>query len=143
MKAADILISYALAVVVFAIALPSGSMGYAPMSIQQQVGNVTYLTGGVGESDAAVMRAKAKDYLLELIFSQELQGQREEFIADAKVQIQDEQQNIVLDIVSGGPFVLVNLPEGNYLVIVEFNGEVRQKKATVAVGKHQKIELIG
>lgn len=144
MKAADIMVSYALALAMFAVALPAGSIGYAPMPIQeQQVGNVTYLTGGAGRSEAAEMRAKAKDYLLELIFSQKLQGQREEFIADVKVQIEDEQQNKVLDIVSEGPFVLVNLPEGNYLVIVEFNGEVKQKKATIVVDKHQKIELIG
>jgi hypothetical protein len=143
-KAADILVSYALAMLVFVIALSAGSMGYVPKSIkEQQVGKVAYLTGGVGRSEAAAMRAKAKDYLLELIFSQKLQGQREEFITDVKVKIEDEQQNVVLDIVPEGPFVLANLPEGSYLVVVEFNGEVKQKKAAIVADKHQKIELVG
>jgi hypothetical protein len=142
MKAAVIMGSFALVVAALAIAPPAGSVAYAPLPIQeQQVGKVTYLTGGVGRSEVAVMRANAKDYLLELIFSQKIQGQRDEFIADVKVQIQDEQENVVLDIVSEGPFLLANLPEGNYLVIVEFNGEVKQKKVTIAIDKHQKIEF--
>jgi hypothetical protein len=142
MKATDIILAFALAAAVLGIAIPAGSVSYAPMPIQeQQVGNVTYLSGGVGRSEAAVMRANAKDYLLELIFTQKIQGQRDEFIADVKVKILDEQQNIVLEIPSEGPFLLANLPEGNYLVIAEYNSEVKQQKVTVVVDKHQKIEF--
>jgi hypothetical protein len=47
----------------------------------------------------------------------------------------------LLDIASEGPFFLANLPQGNYLVIAEFNSEVIQKKVTVVADKHQKIEF--
>lgn len=71
MKAADILVSYALVLLVFVIALPAGSMGHAPKSIKEQhVGKVAYLTSGVCRSEVAVVRVNAKDYLLELIPSQ-------------------------------------------------------------------------
>jgi hypothetical protein len=141
-KASDILVAFALAAAVLGVATPVGSVNYTSMPIQElRVGDITYLTGGVGRSEAAVMRANAKDYLLELIFTQKLQGQRDEFVADVKVQIQDEQQIVLLDIASEGPFFLANLPQGNYLVIAEFNSEVIQKKVTVVADKHQKIEF--
>ncbi len=108
---------------------------------EQQVGDVTYVTGGVGEAEAAVMRDMAKDYQLEITFLQKKPGQREEFLADVKVQIQDEQQNAVLDITTDGPFLLVNLPQGNYLVKAEYYGEVKSLVAHIVGDKHKKLEF--
>ncbi len=141
MKATDFLITLALGVTILGIALPVGSVNYAPMPIQEQrVGDVTYISGGVGRSEAAVMRGLAKDYSLEVSFTQKQSGQREEFLADVKVQILDEQQNnTLLDITTEGPFLLVDLPQGNYLVIAEHHGEVKQQKVSVDIDKHQKI----
>ncbi|MGB7816322.1 MAG: carboxypeptidase-like regulatory domain-containing protein [Methylotenera sp.] len=142
MKAADYLITLALAATVLNIALPVGTLMSAPMRMQEQlVGNVIYITGGVGRSEAAVMRNFAKDYLLEVSFIQKQPGQREEFLADVKVQILDEQQNVVLDVTTDGPFLLANLPQGNYLVTAEHHGEAKQQKVNVDANKHQKIEF--
>jgi hypothetical protein len=106
---------------------------------EQQVGDVTYVTGGVGEAEAAVMRDMAKDYQLEITFLQKQPGQREEFLADVKVKIQDEQQNTLLDITTDGPFLLANLPQGKYLVKAEYYGEVKTLVAHIDGDKHKKL----
>lgn len=79
----------------------------APMPIT--AGNVTYLTGGIGDSEAESIRAIAKNYPLEVVFVQKL-NQQEEFLAEVKVKIQDQQQNVILDITTEGPYLLANLP---------------------------------
>jgi hypothetical protein len=139
MKALDILVTFMLVLVIFGM-LPIGILKSAPMLMQEELaGNVTYITGGVGEAEAAVMRDMAKDYLLEVTFMQKRSGQKEEFLADVAVQIQDEQQKVVLDVTTDGPFLLANLPVGNYLVIAWYNGEAKQQKINVDVNKHQKV----
>ena len=90
------------------------------------VGNVTYLSGGVGDSEAEAIRAIAKSYALEVVFVQKLK-QREEFLASVKVKIQDHHHNLVLDINTEGPYLLANLPAGHYQVIAEHNGVVKQQ----------------
>lgn len=101
---------------------PSALETPAPIS----VGNVTYLSGGVGDSEAEAIRAFAKNYALEVVFIQKLK-QREEFLASVKVQIQDHHHNIVLDINTEGPYFLANLPAGRYQIIAEHNGDVKQQ----------------
>ncbi|MDP3677850.1 MAG: carboxypeptidase-like regulatory domain-containing protein [Methylotenera sp.] len=104
----------------------------------ETVGNVTYISGGIGKSEAAAMRSIAKDYALEIVFVQK-QKQIEEFLAEVNVQIQDAQQNIVLDVITDGPYLLANLPQGRYLVVAEYDGNVKQQWVRVGINKHQKI----
>jgi hypothetical protein len=140
MKTAKILIAFALGVTVLGIALPAGSVSYVPLPIQeQQVGNVTYISGGVGEAEAAVMRNMAKDYLLEVSFMHKQPGQREEMLADIGVQIVDEQNNKLLDIRTDGPYLLANMPEGNYLIIADHEGDIKQQKISIDIKKHKKV----
>ncbi len=90
------------------------------------LGSVTYVSGGVGDSEAEAMRAIAKNYALEVIFIQKLK-QREEFLAAVNVQIKDHHDNLLLDIVTDGPYLLANLPAGHYQIIAQHNGVVKQQ----------------
>jgi len=101
-------------------------------------GNVTYLSGGVGDSEAESIRAIAKDYPLEVVFVQKLNKQ-EEFLAQVNVQIKDHHHNMMLDITTEGPFLLAKLPQGKYLVVAEHNGVVKQQWVRVGSKKHQKL----
>lgn len=139
MKAADFLIILAIGAAIFDIALPEGTLMSAPMAAQeQQAGDVAYITGGIGESEAEMMRGIAKDYPLEIVFVQK-RKQYEEFIADVKVQIQDSHKKVVLDTTSDGPYLFANLPSGRYMVIAEHNGSTKQQAVRVNAKKHQKI----
>jgi hypothetical protein len=139
MKPADFLITLAIGTAIFNIALPEGTLMSAPLAAQeQQTGDVAYITGGIGESEAEMMRGIAKDYPLEIAFVQKLK-QHEEFIASVKVQIQDSSKNMVLDVVTDGPYLFANMPQGIYLIIAEHNGDTKQQWVRVNIKKHQKI----
>ena len=123
-------------IVLYSFALPIGAL--RAESIPMQAGEVSYVTGGIGRSEAESMREAANDYALEIVFVQKLK-QQEEFISDVKVQIQDTQKNTVLDVVTEGPFLLVNLPNGKYVITAEFNSDTKQQKVNVGARKHQKV----
>ena len=126
-------------IVLYSLALPIHALSAEPMPMHDMhTGEVSYLTGGIGSSEAESMREAAKDYALEIVFVQKLK-QLEEFISDVKVQIQDAQKNTVFDVTTEGPFLLVNLPNGKYVITAEFNGDTKQQKVNIGAKKHQKI----
>ena len=127
------------AIVLYSFALPTHTLSAEPMPLHDMhAGDVSYLTGGIGSSEAESMREAAKDYALEIVFVQKLK-QQEEFISDVKVKIKDSQKNTVLDVTTEGSFLLVNLPNGKYIITAEFNNDTKQQKVNVAAKKHQKI----
>ena len=128
-----------LAIAVFGL-LPTSALSSTSEleSKLETVGNITYISGGVGKSAAEAMRSVAKDYALEGVFVQK-QGQIEEFLAEVNVQIQDAQKNVVLDVVTDGPYLLANLPQGRYLVIAEYEGSVKRQWVRIGIKQHKKI----
>ncbi len=126
-------------IVLYSLALPIHTLSAEPIPMHDMhAGEVSYLTGGIGSSEAESMRAAAKDYALEIVFVQKLK-QLEEFISDVKVKIKDSQKNTVLDVITEGPFLLVNLPNGKYIITAEFNNDTKQQKVNIGAKKHQKI----
>lgn len=101
------------------------------------VGNVTYLSGGIGDSEAESIRAIAKNYPLEVVFVQKL-NQQEEFLAEVKVKIKDHHHNLILDITTEGPYLLANLPQGHYQIIAEHNGIVKQQWLMLGDSRNKK-----
>lgn len=128
-----------LAIAVFGL-LPTSALSSTSEleSKLETVGNITYISGGVGKSAAEAMRSVAKDYALEVVFVQK-QGQIEEFLAEVNLQIQDAKKNVVLDVVTDGPYLLANLPQGRYLVIAEYEGSVKRQWVRIGIKQHKKI----
>ncbi len=115
----------------------SGTSGlFGPSS--KTVNNITYVSGGVGESEATLMKALANDYQLEVVFIQKL-GVREEYIADVRVQVLDEHLNSLLDIQTEGPYLLADMPKGRYWVTAEYEGVVKKQRALISGSKHQRL----
>lgn len=102
------------------------------------VGDVTYLSGGIGKSESVAMRGSAKNYALEIVFV-EKSGTLEEYLSEVKLQIQDSSKNSVLDIDTEGPYFLANLPQGKYLVSADYKGEVKTQLVTISKKKHAKL----
>lgn len=122
------------------LARPMVSLGEDSMEVPkiETVGNVTYVSGGIGDSEAEMMRGVAKDYPLVMAFVQKLK-QQEEFLADIKLQIQDIHKYMVLDVVTEGPYLFAKLPKGKYLITAEHNGDVKQQWVRVDGKKHQRV----
>ena len=101
-------------------------------------GNVTFMSGGVGDDEAAAMKSAAPGYPLELHFVQKATP-RDEFLADVKVRITDRRsRNVVLDTVAKGPFLLAKLPSGSYNIEADHVGVVKRQTIEVRAGKHSR-----
>lgn len=104
----------------------------------QKVNDITYMSGGIGEREATLMKALANDYPLEVVFIRKL-GDREEYLADVRVKITDSHDNDLLDIQTDGPYLLVDMHSGKYLMAAEHEGVIKQQKFSLIAGKHQKL----
>ena len=104
---------------------------------QETAGNVSFISGGVGEDEAAAMKSAAAGYPLELQFVQKATP-RDEFLADVKVRITDRARNVLLDAVASGPFLLAKLPAGTYQIEADHVGVVKRQTVDIRPGKHQR-----
>jgi hypothetical protein len=99
-------------------ALDSHAMLPAP----RHHGDITYLTGGVGQDEARAMRREAARYPLELLFVAR-QGKHDDFLADMPVTIRNANGRTVFRGRSDGPYFLAKLPAGRYTVTSKNRGE--------------------
>lgn len=89
----------------------------AKLPVAQTVNGITFVTGGIGKTEANAMKAAAKHYDTLLIFA----DRGGHYLADVKVKIKDMKGNTVLDIVSD-PIFLANLPSDRYTVHADARG---------------------
>ncbi|ARU30933.1 hypothetical protein CAP31_04055 [Sulfuriferula sp. AH1] len=94
----------------------------------------SYVNGGIGEGDQAMMRRIAKEFPLQMEFSE---GKPGAFVADIPVTITDEHNKVVLNLSNVGPMLYVRLPKGKYTIKAVSNGVTQSSKVTLD-GKHSK-----
>ena len=134
-------------VMVLASATFATNLFFAPaahaqtLPAQEMQGYVSFVSGGVGEDDAAAMKRAAAGFPLELQFVQKATP-RDEFLADVKVKIRDGSKNVVLDAVSKGPFLLAKLPDGKYHVEADYNGIVKRQIVDIRANKHARAVFV-
>lgn len=102
-------------------------------------GAVTYLSGGVGQDEAAAVEKAAPFYPLELEFLAKAKP-KDEYTADVQVTISDKAGNVVLDTKADGPFLLAKLPPGLYKVSATAEGKTKIRRVHIgATGHHHMI----
>ncbi|MDN0076252.1 T9SS type A sorting domain-containing protein [Crenobacter sp. SG2303] len=123
-----IVTSLMLASPVFAADLPS----------VQQSGRIEYLTGGIGSDESNAMKAEARHYPLAIEMAK---GREGHYVADVDVAISNVKGKQVFEANSTGPFMLVKLPPGNYIVKATLDGVTKQQKVNVGAqgSKHLSI----
>jgi hypothetical protein len=88
---------------------------------RHDVGHVAYVSGGIGEDEAARFKREFDDYPLVVeVFRHD--GARDEYTADALVKIVDRDGRAVFAEKAEGPFMLVRLPAGDYRVSASLEG---------------------
>lgn len=80
---------------------------------------IKYVTGGIGDEEATAIRGMAKNFSLNLVFSEGSGGK----ITGVDVVIYSNQGNVVFRIKSASPFLYVALPEGKYRVVANYDGQ--------------------
>jgi len=107
----------------------------------QTQGSVTFITGGVGEEEAAAMRMEEARFPLSMEFARTAQP-RAEFYALVNVTIRDPQGQTVLSTVTEGPFLLANVPPGKYTVTAAIEGQAKQQSVVVDERRPEHIAFV-
>jgi hypothetical protein len=92
------------------------------------VGNVSYVSGGVGVSERQALDQVKSQYNLRLLFAYNKSGA---YLADVRVKITTGGGHTLLDVVSDGPFFYARLPAGHYRVSADNAGKVQTRSVTV------------
>lgn len=96
------------------------------------------VSGGVGVGARDTLDQRAEKYGLKLVFAQSPSG---DYLAEVPVTITDRHGNTVIDAVSEGPWMYVDLPTGNYSVKAQFNGRTETRQVSVASGSQRTVYL--
>jgi hypothetical protein len=102
------------------------------MLVEQHQGNVTFVSGGVGLDESQALRAEARSWPLALQFT----GPGSDYLADVHVNITGPRGTDVLQADSSGPYMLVRLHPGRYVVHASYKDEDQTRLVVVANGGH-------
>jgi formylmethanofuran dehydrogenase subunit E len=92
-----------------------------------ETGEVAYRSGGVGHSSQEAMLAVQNDYSLKLVFAQEGGA----FLAQVEVRISAADGTVVLTTTTDGPWLLVDLPAGEYAVAATYREQTEELRVQV------------
>ena len=126
-------------IVVGTPAISASMESYLPLETRQ--GNVSFVSGGIGQSEAMTFQNNAKHYPLELEFVMK-DDPTNAFLANVNVVIRDNAGKAVLRTVSQGPFLLATLPQGKYWITANLDGIIQREAIHVRDNKHVKTVLV-
>lgn len=110
----------------------------AEQQIRATKNGIQYLTGGIGHEEVVEMRAHAKKFTLNLIFSEGEDGYSATAI---NVNIYNTQNELVFRLKNAKPMLYVNLPVGTYTILATNNGEKLRYRLTIDGNNNQKVIL--
>jgi hypothetical protein len=116
------------------------SMALSQIPNTQYSQGIAYISGGVGEEESRAILAEAKQWPLLLELSQ-LENGRGIWIFGAKIKILNTKNQVVFDAQADGPYILINLPVGDYLLEGIYEGVVQKRSISVKPVSPQKVNL--
>ena len=104
----------------------------------QHAGEIRYLSGGIGADESGAMKAAAGNYALALTFTARV-GKRDAYTTDVQLTIAKADGTALLQLKSAGPFLLADLPAGDYR-IAAMSGEVsKTSQVRIAAGAQRRL----
>ena len=94
---------------------------------EHRAGEIVWTSGGIGDEELALLRAKAARFNLQLTFAL---GARGEYAADVGVVIKAGGRALV-EAVADGPLFFAALPAGRYRVVTTYRGEAGVTPVTI------------
>ena len=110
---------------------------YAQLPKVQTQGNITYISGGIGEDEAAAMKAKSKSWPLSIEFSEHLVN-KDLWVAQVYLRILDSKGKTLFDTTVDGPIFLGKLPPGNYELLATYQEVTKRRVIEIKQGQHIK-----
>ncbi|WP_051709811.1 carboxypeptidase regulatory-like domain-containing protein [Andreprevotia chitinilytica] len=97
----------------------------------------TFISGGVGDSDASTLKAMRNQYNVHMLFTEKSGA----YLSGLHVQIANSKGDTVLDTVSEGPFLYARLPDGRYRISVALDEQAQQRILMVRGGKSTELHV--
>ena len=104
-------------------------------------GEIPYISGGIGSDESDAIQLEAKKWPLMLQFSQIDEKGWGSWVSGVMVRIVNSQNEEVFACKSDGPFLLLGLKPGEYLIGASYEGVSREKAVTVKAGKPEKVSI--
>lgn len=117
------------------------SITYAQSQEIQYSGGLAFISGGVGSDESDVMQANAKKWPLMLQFSQIDQKGWGSWLSGVRVRIFNEQKEEIFTNECDGPFLLIALKPGQYVIEALFDGVAQQRKVNIRKDQPEKVSI--
>lgn len=109
---------------------------YAYSLEPQQSGDITFVTGGIGDEERSALQAAKNDYNLSIISA----ASSGAYVGDTRLVISDLSGRELLD-TDAGPLFYAQLPPGRYVVEGESQGQIRRQNITIAENRNAHIHF--
>lgn len=109
------------------------AQGMSSTLAEKQYENIPYVSGGIGDEERDEIRSRERNFNLKLLFT-ERDGA---YLGDVDVVLLNAKGNTVFDVKSLGPFLLMQLPGGSYVIKASMNGQMQQRKLSVSAKGRQ------
>lgn len=136
-KMKKILSIISVTIILFALNSAITAHAEAPQ-MRISAGGLKYMTGGVGHDEVLEMRAYAKKFTLNLLFSEGAIGRA---ATDINVNIYNTQDEMVFRVRGAKPVLYINLPAGTYTILANNNGVKLRHKLSIEGNSNQKVIL--
>ncbi|HWY25805.1 MAG TPA: hypothetical protein VNX47_12850 [Nevskia sp.] len=124
------------ALLLMSAAIPAADTATLPPA--QYAGTISYRSGGIGADSSDAMKAEASRYSLEMTFTARMEN-RDAYTIPSHLSIVDASGSSVLDVTPDGPYVLVNLPIGQYRVTAGAGAGSKTQAVQIMAGGHKKL----
>ena len=126
--------------IVSAICITCSSVACAQIPDTQYSQGISYISGGVGEEESQAILAEAKQWPILLELSQ-LENGRGVWIFGAKIKILNTNNQLTFDAQADGPYILINLPVGQYQIEATYQGVMQRKVINIQASAPQKLAI--
>jgi len=124
----------------FAIFILLGAtVALAQIPPTQHSSGISYISGGVGEEETVAILAEAKQWPLLLELSQ-IENGRGVWIFGANIKVMSGKKT-VFDAQADGPYMLINLESGDYMIQASYQGVVQSRSVNIKANSSQKISI--
>lgn len=131
------ILAYGFVVILFGSASPVFAASANGDAIVQNVGGVSYVSGGVGTTSIDRLNSLANDFNVKLVFALKSGA----YVSDVRVTIADATGRTVLDATSDGPWFLTRLPAGAYQIVATLAGQAIKQPLSVDTARLKTIDF--
>ena len=117
-----------------------GSWVLAQVPDTQRSQGIAYISGGVGQDETTAILTEAKQWPLTLELSQ-IENGRGVWIFGATIKVIDSKKQTIFDAQADGPYMLINLEPGDYVIEASYQGVVQKRAISIKAGASQKISI--